>query len=385
MSASPILFKNLTSDALHAALAPAGVSLRLARRLQAAVLRQGVLPAEMPEVSARLLIALRAATEIPHLEIIVRNESPRDGFVKYAFRGTSGDSFEAVRIPLLHRADDPKYVACVSSQVGCAMGCAFCATGRMGFRRHLATWEIVDQVMQIQADSPHPVRGVVFMGMGEPLLNYDAVIMAARILSEPCGLAIAAKAITISTVGIVPAIRRFTAERQPFRLVVSLTSADPLRRAELMPVERSHPTVELLAALREYHAASGQRVTLAWTMIDGVNTRAEDAAQLAELTRGLPVKLDLIDVNDPTGRFQPPSPSALSAFRDALRRHLAAPVARRYSGGRDIHAACGMLADSEAVRELPRGPSQKRAPTHAQKGSQEPFGHELRAEWLAPP
>jgi len=344
MSDTPILFKNLTSDALHAALAPAGVSPRLARRLQATVLRQGVLPAEMPEVSARLLTGLRAATEIPRLNVIARIESPRDGFVKYVFTRTYGDSFESVRIPLLHRTGAPKYVACVSSQVGCAMGCVFCATGRMGFRRNLAAWEMVDQVVQIQRDSPHPVRGVVFMGMGEPLLNYDAVITAARIFAEPCGLAIAAKAITLSTVGIVPGIRRFTAERHAYRLVVSLTTADSHRRAELMAVERTCPTAELISALREYHAATGQRVTLAWTMIDGVNTRIEDAVQLTELTRGLPVKIDLIDVNDPNGQFSPPTQATLAAFRDALRRFLAAPVARRYSGGSDIHAACGMLA-----------------------------------------
>ncbi len=127
-----------------------------------------------------------------------------------------------MRIPLLHRPGDFKYVVCVSSQVGCALGCQFCATGRMGFRRNLAAWEIVDQVIKIQADSPHPVRGVVFMGMGEPMLNYDAVIRAARIFSESCGLAIGGKAITVSTVGIVPGIRRFTAEGHIFRLVVSL-------------------------------------------------------------------------------------------------------------------------------------------------------------------
>ena len=178
----------------------------------------------------------------------------------------------------------------------------------MGFRRNLAAWEIVDQVVKIQADSPHPVRGVVFMGMGEPMLNYDAVIQAARILAEPCGMAIAGKAITISTVGIVPGIRRFTAERHPFRLVVSLTTADPQLRRELMPVEKAYPTAELMAAIREYHDVTGRRVILAWTMISGVNTRAEDARALAELTRGLPIKLDLIDVNDPTGRFQPPPP-----------------------------------------------------------------------------
>ena len=145
--------------------------------------------------------------------------------------------FEAVRIPLLHRAGKEKTVVCVSSQVGCALGCRFCATGRLGFGRNLATWEMVDQVIRIAADSPHPVRGVVFMGMGEPLLNYDAVVRAARILSEPCGLAIAAKAITISTAGIVPGIRRFTADRLPFKMVVSLASADKAKRRTMMPVD----------------------------------------------------------------------------------------------------------------------------------------------------
>ena len=182
------------------------------------------------------------------------------------------------------------------------------------------------------------------MGMGEPMLNYDNVIQAARILSESCGLAIGGKAITISTAGIVPGIRRLTAEGHIYRLVVSLNSADPVRRRELMPVEKLYPTPDLVEALRVYHAATGRRVVLAWTMIAGVNTRDEDARMLAELTRGLPVKLDLIDVNDPTGRFRPPSPAELGAFRDALSARLAAPVGRRYSGGRDIHAACGMLA-----------------------------------------
>src|SRR5262249_36940101 len=126
----------------------------------------------------------------------------------------------------------------------------FCATGRLGFRRNLAAWEIVDQVVQVQADSPHAVRGVVFMGMGEALLNYDHALRAARILSEPCGLAVAPKAITSSTAGIVPMSRRFTAERQPYRLIVSLTSADPQRRRELLPVEHTYPLPDLMEALR---------------------------------------------------------------------------------------------------------------------------------------
>ena len=338
------LLKNCTAGELHAALGPVGVSLRLARRLQAAALRQEVIPERLPEVSGALLARIRGELRLPRLELIERRVSIRDGFAKYLFRGEGAGMFEAVRIPLLHRAGKEKTVVCVSSQVGCALGCRFCATGRLGFGRNLATWEMVDQVIRIAADSPHPVRGVVFMGMGEPLLNYDAVVRAARILSEPCGLAIAAKAITISTAGIVLGIRRFTADRLPFKLVVSLASADKAKRRTMMPVEDVHPLPELMAAVREYHAVSGRRVTLAWTMISGFNTQEEDAAQLAGLVKDLPVTLDLIDVQDATGRFAPPAAAELAAFRDALRLHLRQPVARRYSGGADIHAACGMLA-----------------------------------------
>jgi 23S rRNA (adenine2503-C2)-methyltransferase len=338
-----VTLKNQTSAALHAALAEVGVTPGLARRLQAAAVRRDGYPAAGPGAPARVLAAVRALARLPRLTLADRVVSARDGFAKYLFQGDGPEPFEAVRIPLLHRPDDPKYVVCVSSQVGCAMGCDYCATARLGWRRNLAAWEMVDQVARIQADSAHPVRGVVFMGMGEPLQNYDAVLTAAAVLSEPCGMAIAAKAITVSTVGIVPGIRRFTAGRHAYRLVVSLTTADPARRRALMPVEAAHPTPALMQALREYHAVTGRRVTLAWTMIAGVNTRPDDARMLAELTRGLPVKLDLIDVNDPSGRLRPPSPAELAAFRDALREHLAAPVARRYSGGQEIHAACGML------------------------------------------
>ena len=340
----PILLKGVTAAQLYAELSPMGVTPRLARQIQVAAVRRGELPAAWPGVSARVMRTIRESTVIPHLTLVDKVVSPQDGFAKYLFCSDGSEPFEAVRIPLLHRPEDRKFVVCVSSQIGCAMGCRFCATARMGFRRNLAAWEIVDQVVKIQADSPYPVRGVVFMGMGEPMLNYEEVMQAARVLCEPCGGAIAGKAITISTVGIVPGIRRFTAERPTYRLVVSLTTADPIQRAELMPVERAHPTGELIQAIREYHDATGRRVTLAWIMISGVNTREEDAQRLAELTRGLPITLDLIDVNDPTGRFRPPSPAELSAFRDALTAKLAMPVARRYSGGQDIHAACGMLA-----------------------------------------
>lgn len=342
-----IFLKDLTTEELHGQLAPLGVPIQLTRQVQMAAIRDGQIPQRVHGGWSRLLAVVRQAACVPHLKLIERAISPDDGFAKYLFEGDGPERFEAVRIPLLHRPEDPKYIVCVSSQVGCALGCAFCATGRMGLRRDLETWEIVDQVVHVQADSPHPVRGVVFMGMGEPMLNYERVIRAARILSEPCGMAISGKAITISTAGIVPGIRRVTAERHPFRLVVSLTSAEPEQRRALMPVEAKYPLAEVMDAVREYQAATGRRVTLAWIMIAGLNTRLEDARALARLTAGMPITLDLIDVNDPTGRFQPPSADELNAFRDSLRAELGMPVARRYSGGASIHAACGMLAAKE--------------------------------------
>lgn len=333
-----------TTDELVALLAPLGVKPGLARRIQMTAVRRGALPEPAPDISPRTMARVRESTTIPRLDRVARRISPSDGFAKYAFRGNGPEVFESVRIPLLHRPVDPKYIVCVSSQAGCALGCAFCATGRMGFQRNLAAWEIVDQVVRVGADSSHRIGGVVFMGMGEPMLNLDAVLCAARILSEPCGLAIAGKSVTICTAGIIPGIRRLAAERVPYRLVVSLNHADPERRRSLMPVEAAHPTAELVDALRTYHAATGRRVTLAWTMIDGENVSDDDARRLGDLVRDLPVKIDLIDVNDPSGRFRPPGRAGLDAFRDALRRHVGAPVARRYSGGADIRAACGMLA-----------------------------------------
>lgn len=341
-----ILLKDLTSTELAAALADLAPPERLIRQLHSSAVRRGAteLPDAVPTVSWRLLDRIRERVAIPRLKLVDKVVSPQDGFAKYLFEGDGTGQFEAVRIPLLHRAGDEKYVVCVSSQVGCALACGFCATGRMGFQRNLATWEIVDQVTQIQADSPHPVRGVVFMGMGEPMLNYDRVIRAAKIFSEPCGMQIAGKAITISTVGIVPAIRRFTEERHPYRLIVSLTSARSEVRAKVLPIEKTYPLPELMAAVREHHAVTKKRVTLAWTVLSGINTSREDARALAELTRDLPILLDLIDVNDPTGQFRRPSTEEANAFRDALREELHAPVQRRYSGGQDIHGACGMLA-----------------------------------------
>jgi 23S rRNA (adenine2503-C2)-methyltransferase len=310
-------------------------------------------------VRRTVLDAVEREGEVRRLELVGCATSERDGFRRYLFETADGQRVEAVRIPLpcdvygtvppQRLVTRPHYVVCVSSQVGCALGCAFCATGKLGFKRNLATWEIVEQVRLVRADAAsegtRPIRGVVFMGMGEPFLNYDRVMAAAQIFSAPACYAISADRITASTAGVVPGIRRFTEEARPYRLAVSLTAATSEKRRQVMPIEDTWPLDELMAAVREYQRARGGRAMLAWVAIEGFNTDASDAAELAALTKGLPIRLDLIEVADPDGEFAAPSEEGLSQFRSHL-AILGQPVVRRYSGGRDIRAGCGMLAAS---------------------------------------
>lgn len=273
---------------------------------------------------------------------IDRRESALDGFVKYLFRADDGALFEAVRIPL-HR---PRFSVCVSSQAGCALGCAFCETGRLGLTRNLEPWEIVEQVLAVKREtSERPITGVVFQGQGEPLANYDAVIRAAAILRDPSGLRIRGEAITISTVGLLPAIERVTRERHVFRLILSLTSAIDEKRVSLVPLAAKYPVAELAAAMGRHAAVHGGPVHLGWVLMSGVNSGDDEAAAIAQAFAGVPVRVHLIDVNDPSGRYRPACDAERGRFLDALRAKGIAFV-RRYSGGPDIHAACGMLAST---------------------------------------
>jgi 23S rRNA (adenine2503-C2)-methyltransferase len=365
-------------EELPALFAERGISVDpgQARRIFAAGVGRGEPTLEQAKGIARVTSsAVERHFTLPKIAIKERRVSRSDGFVKYLFTLEDGAEVEAVRIPIpceppetpegaqareavtgTWRGKEKKYVVCVSSQVGCALGCSFCATATLGFKRNLRPSEIVAQILAIRAEADRPVRGVVFMGMGEPFLNYDNVIKAARICSNPAGLGIGASDITLSTAGIVPAIRRFTEEGHKFRLAISLTSAIPSRRRVLMPIERKYATAELVAAVREHAEKTGDRVTVAYVVIGGPdgNCRPEDAVALGELFAGVPIRLDLIDVNGEVGGHQPPSAAELKAFRNALDLALHQPVARRYSGGKDIDAACGMLAARQDAAALAR-------------------------------
>jgi 23S rRNA (adenine2503-C2)-methyltransferase len=349
--AEPIRFKEHTSESLHRALAHLGVDARLARRLQAAVMQKvGRVPEQMPEVSRRRLDEVRGATVVPQLECIEKVVSPKDGFAKYLFRGEGEGVFEAVRIPLMHRPGDEKYVICVSSQVGCAMGCVFCATGRMGFRRNLAAWEIVDQVMHVRDDSDHPVRGVVFMGMGEPMLNLDAVLEACERLPE---IGITHRRTTISTVGWIPGIERLAESEMPVRLALSVHAADEALRSELMPVNDRFALRDVIEACRAFHERRRRRIFIEYVMLAGVNDRYQQALALARALRAghesepSIFKVNLIPFNPSGTEFNGSGRESIAAFRAALESH-GIPATVRLTRGRDIAAACGQLAATAA-------------------------------------
>jgi 23S rRNA (adenine2503-C2)-methyltransferase len=291
-------------------------------------------------LSKALAAQIEATGRLDRLEVVDRRRSAVDPFVKYLFRSGDGRVFEAVRIPL----EKPRYSVCLSSQVGCALGCAFCETGRLGFLRNLEAWEMVEQALTVRRESPErPLTGAVFQGQGEPLLNYDNVIRAARVLRDPAGARIGSDRITISTVGLVPQIERYTEEGHPYRLILSLTSAFSEKRARLVPLTARYGVPELASAMRRHAAARGGPVNLAWVLVSGFNTGPEEAEELARLFRGVSVRLSIIDVNDPAGAYARASDEERGRFLSALSENGLGFV-RRYSGGLDIDAACGMLA-----------------------------------------
>jgi 23S rRNA (adenine2503-C2)-methyltransferase len=293
------------------------------------------LPAALRSRLAETLpTALEAATEL---------RADDGATTKWLWRLRDGAAIETV---LMHY--DDRTTVCVSTQAGCAMACGFCATGQAGFERQLSVGEIVEQVVRARwAAGDRRVSNVVFMGMGEPLANVDATWGAVRRLHEDLG--IGARHLTVSTVGIVPGIRRLTAGGLPVGLAVSLHAADDELRDELVPINRRYPIAELLEACGEYRSRTGRRVTFEWALIDGVNDRFEDAERLVPLARGLAAHVNLIPLNPTPGYpVVGSSRNRVHAFRDRLAAGGVA-VTIRDTRGRDIDAACGQLRAGHAV------------------------------------
>ena len=297
-------------------------------------------PERWTDLSKALRSRLAAYAEVRPGQIRARTEAA-DGTIKYLVSLPGGGAVESVFMLQRGRA-----TLCLSSQVGCALDCDFCLTGKMGFTRHLSPGEIVGQVALIQQDrqldSPF---NVVFMGMGEPLHNYDHVLAAFRLLIDEQGFGLSRRRITVSTVGLVPGIERLAREPARPRLAVSLNATSDAVRDRLMPVNRKYPIARLRKALQRFARDTGDRFTFEYVLLRGVNDSDEDVSRLARLARDLPVKINLIPFNPVPGRlrYEAPPRQRILEFRARLLR-LRRPAGIRWSRGAEAQAACGQLA-----------------------------------------
>ena len=299
---------------------------------------------EMTELPAGIRRALGEAFRLTTLELAVSQRSS-DGTEKFLFRLEDGQLIETVAIP-----DGERLTFCISSQAGCALQCAFCATGTMGFQRNLRPSEIAGQVRALRLLNPPRIpTNIVFMGMGEPLMNWKAVDPTLSLLNDPRALGIGARHITISTVGILPGIEALAARREQFRLALSIHAPNDDLRQTLMPVNTRYPLADVIEAA----CAFDRRVTFEYVMLGGVNDRHEHAAQLARLARACRAFVNLIPLH-PGGSmgFSPTPGPAITHFARSLRA-LGVETAIRRSRGLDIAAACGQLRTERLGRRLP--------------------------------
>jgi 23S rRNA (adenine2503-C2)-methyltransferase len=294
---------------------------------------------EMTDLPKSLRGLLNEKANISPLERI-ESQVSEDGTQKYLFKLMDGHYIESVLIP-----ERDHFTLCISSQAGCAMGCLFCLTAKQGFKRNLTPSEIIDQVIQVKKsmDDPALITNIVFMGMGEPLANYDAVVKAIGILISEDGMNFSHRKVTLSTCGLVPLIKRM-GQDITVNLAISLNAADDKTRSLLMPINKKYPLKILISACRDFPLPNRRMITFEYIIINGVNDRDEDASKLCSLLSGLRAKINLIPLNPYNGLDMSPTPTKrILHFQDILiKNHFTAIV--RKSKGRDIQAACGQLS-----------------------------------------
>jgi 23S rRNA (adenine2503-C2)-methyltransferase len=320
-----------------------------ARQIFAWIHRRGVTDfAAMSDLPKALRARLAEAWTVT-TPALVRKDVSTDGTTKYLFELADGTRIESVYIP-----DTPAQTFCISSQVGCAMACAFCLTGKMGLTRHLTAGEIAGQVRVLAHDlglaAPDRAFNIVVMGMGEPLHNYDATMAALRIVGDEAGLAVPARRITLSTVGLVPGIEKLG--REPFmpNLAISLHASHEEQRDALVPVNRKYDLEALIEACKRFPVKRRSRITFEYVLLKGVNDTPEDARRLVKLLDGIKGKINLLPLNAAPGiPFERPDDGRVDAFAKIL-ADKGLTVSVRKSRGRDIRAACGQLIVDEGVR-----------------------------------
>ncbi len=338
--ATPTVLTELAPEALATALAARDTPTFHARQIYRWIYRRGVTDfGQMTDLSRDLRTRLDEAFIIPTPTIVARHHSA-DGTVKFQLRFGDGREVETVFIP-----DTPAMTFCVSTQVGCAMRCGFCLTGQMGLLRNLTAGEIAAQVrlMAHELDLADRRFNVVLMGMGEPLHNYDATMKALRILAADCGLGVAPRRVTLSTVGVLPALARLASEPLMPNLAISLHATTEELRDRLVPVNRAYGLADLIAACRRFPTKRRDRITFEYVLLRDVNDSTADAGRLAGLLHGIRSKVNVIPLNEAPGiPYRRPSDRQIDRFARAVAdRGLTVSV--RKSRGRDIRAACGQL------------------------------------------
>ena len=292
----------------------------------------------MTNIARDLRAKLDQIAFVSSLKLVEKHTSPLSATQKFLWELDDGLRIESVYIP-----GGKRRTVCISSQVGCALGCSFCATASMGFARNLDPHEIVDQVLSIQRETDVKPTNVVVMGMGEPLLNYDNVIKALTTINDPDGIAIGHRKITISTAGIIPQIYRYSEECRPFKLAISLNATTDTQRTLLMPINKKYPLKDLINAAKEYTRRRKKRLTFEYVLIKNINDTPEDAQRLLKRLKGIPCKVNLIAYNTTSDKYTRPDDVHIQAFAESI-RPLCAPVTLRLSRGNDIEGACGQLA-----------------------------------------
>jgi 23S rRNA (adenine2503-C2)-methyltransferase len=339
----PLFIKNFTLEQLEAWVLTLGEKPFRARQIFKHLYARNVSSwDECTDLSRSFRARLESGSTLEALSLSRIDEAP-DGTRKYLFRLHDGNFIESVLIP-----DPPRCTLCVSSQAGCALGCKFCLTGSMGFKRNLETAEIVDQVCHGLRDPKLGARlnSLVFMGMGEPLANYEQVVRAIRIITDPNGLMFSHRRVTLSTVGLIPELRRLGMET-PVNLAISIHAPDDTLRDELMPVNRKYPLAGLMRALREYPLPPRKRITFEYILLDGVNDSPGQARELVGILDGVRSKVNLIAFNPHPGSvYRSPPLGKILQFQDVLRKANLTAIIRK-SRGSEISAACGQLANRE--------------------------------------
>ena len=308
---------------------------------------------EMSNLSKSFRAILEQAATIENLELVTKQVSALDGTTKFLFRLSDGLIIESVLIPAEEASPTAgkRLTLCISTQVGCPLDCKFCATGTMGFFRNLTTGEIVDQVLQAQRQSPKRITNIVYMGMGEPMLNYDNVMKSVEILNAEKGPAIGSRHITISTAGYADRIRRMADEDRKVKLALSLHSLDDEKRSRIMPINKKFNVATLLDALEYYYHKTRRRPTFEYILFDGFNDTREDVRRLVTVSKRIPCKVNVIpfhsiEFTHPSGiatTLRPTSREGIETFVQQLKEgHVTVMV--RSSAGADIDAACGQLA-----------------------------------------